>query len=89
MAIGVAKKPAIDLAIVMGPKRGKGHMDHGPGDEGEDEGEDDSPDSERGEGEELPPGFEEAAAEAFPDMAHDMEKLQALKRLIHLCSDSY
>jgi hypothetical protein len=35
---------------------------------------------------ELPPGFESAAAEAFPDMSAD--QYPALKRLIALCMES-
>ena len=68
----VAKKPPIDLAIIMGGPKGKKPMR-----EGEDEGED------------LPAGFEEAFSEAFPDAAGDTDRMQALKRLIHLCSNSY
>lgn len=87
MAI-VAKKPALDLAIVMGPPRGK-HSDKGmhAGDSDEDEDEDEKPEGD--EESELPAGFEEAFAEAFPEASGDMEKMQALKRLIHLCADSY
>jgi len=85
----VAKKPPIDLAIIMGGPKGKKPMR-----EGEDEGEEDAPKSRPGdgdedEGEDLPAGFEEAFSEAFPDAAGDTDRMQALKRLIHLCSNSY
>lgn len=73
-----AKKPAVDLAIIMGKPKGK------PDDEPMTGG--DEPDGDEGE---LPAGFEEAFAEAFPDAAGDTEKMQALKRLIHLCAGSY
>lgn len=80
---GKPKGKGIDLAIVFGKPKGKG-------------GPDDAPDSERSESrpdregdEELPAGFEDAAAEAFPDMAGDMERMGSLHRLIKLCSDSY
>ena len=80
---GAKPKKGIDLAIVFGkPKKG---------------GPDDAPDSERseagpdreGDGDELPAGFEDAASEAFPDMAGDPERMASLHRLIKLCSDSY
>jgi hypothetical protein len=76
-------KKGIDLAIVFGKPKGKG-------------GPDDAPDSERSErpdreaeDEGLPAGFEDAASEAFPDMAGDTERMESLHRLIKLCSDSY
>jgi len=40
----------------------------------------------------LPPGFEAAFSEVFPDMAGDQEKMAAMKRLIGTCmsdSDDY
>lgn len=84
-----AKKP-VDLAIIMGAPKGK-KPEGGPmaGDEGES---DEAPASGPGksdEGDDLPAGFEEAFSEAFPEASGDTERMQALKRLIHLCSDSY
>lgn len=38
-------------------------------------------------GEELPPGFETAATEAFPDMEGDTERVKALWRAIKACDD--
>lgn len=84
MALG-AKKP-IDLAIIMGGPKSKR-----PAGDSEDEG-DEAPDSgadKEDEGEDLPAGFEEAFSEAFPDATGDAERMQALKRLIHLCTGSY
>lgn len=77
---GKSPKKGIDLAIVFGKPKGKGggmpseepEGDEGPDREGEDEG--------------LPAGFEDAAGEAFPDMAGDMERIESLHRLIKLCS---
>ncbi len=74
---GDKKKPAIDLAVIMGKPKGDKPEDEPMGRESE------------GDGDELPAGFEEAFAEAFPDAAGDTERMQALKRLIHLCADSY
>lgn len=81
----LAEKPGIDLAIVMGPPKGK-HSGKGMHSGDADEGEEEAPESEESE---LPAGFEEAFAEAFPEASGDVEKMQALKRLIHLCADSY
>lgn len=78
MAGAAEKKPAVDLAIVMGGPKGKAPMGEPDGDE-----------REESDGDELPPGFEEAFAEAFPDSAGDTERMQAVKRLIHLCAGSY
>lgn len=68
-----APKKGIDLAIIMGgkPKGDAGKMG------AEKPKESDSDD--------LPPGFEEAFAEAFPDAAGDHERMLALKRLIGTC----
>ena len=41
------------------------------------------------ESDELPPGFEEAAIEAFPDLEGDTDRLKALERCIKACTDSY
>lgn len=71
------KKKGVDLAIVFG---GKGDDKEASGKSGGDDG---------GGDEDLPPGFEEAYSEAFPDAPADKEQMMALKRLIHLCSDSY
>lgn len=70
------KGKPIDLAIIMGGKPKGGAP---PAGDDEESGEDDG----------LPHGFEEAASEAFPDLAGDTERLHALKRLIMLCTDSY
>jgi hypothetical protein len=71
-------KPDIDLALIMGGPKGKAPKGEPMADE-EDESD----------GDELPAGFEEAFAEAFPEAAGDTERMQAVKRLIHLCTDSY
>ena len=83
MASPMREPAGPDLAVVIGPgprggrkppARGMSDMDdRGPG----------GPDEERGE---LPPGFESAASEAFPDM--DPAAYPALKRLIALCMES-
>lgn len=76
------KKPkgkGVDLAIVFGGKP-KGDRDSAPA-----RGEEDDEKDEDG----LPPGFEEAYAEAFPDSPADPEQMKSLKRLIMLCTDSY
>jgi len=78
---GAAKEKPVDLAIIMGGPKGKRPMGEPDGDEGGGLGEPD--------GDELPAGFEEAFAEAFPESAGDTERMQAVKRLIHLCTDSY
>lgn len=78
---GPMREPAgEDLAIVIGPGKGgarppaRGMMGSEPdGDE-------------MGGGEMLPPGFEAAASEAFPDM--DPASYPALKRLIATCMES-
>jgi len=63
-----------DLAVLVGTgKGGRKAPSVGMGEEGE-------------EASELPPGFESAAAEAFPDM--DPAAYPALKRLIALCMES-
>lgn len=80
---GDPPKKGIDLAIVFGKPKGKGGPDDAPDSERSEAG----PDRE-GEGE-LPAGFEDAASEAFPDMAGDTERMGSLHRLIKLCSDSY
>jgi len=72
------KDKGIDLAIIMGGKPKPGAKLGGK-----------EPDGDEGGDDELPPGFEEAASEAFPDLAGDKERMLALKRCIHLCADSY
>jgi hypothetical protein len=75
-----------DLAIVIGPGKGgrkppgRGMM-HSEPDADERGG---PPDGDADEM--LPPGFEAAASEAFPDM--DPASYPALKRLIATCMDS-
>ncbi|HYQ03718.1 MAG TPA: hypothetical protein VER96_33825 [Polyangiaceae bacterium] len=77
MAGAAKKEPAVDLAIVMGKPKGAPRDEPMASDE---------PDGDEGE---LPAGFEEAFSEAFPEAAGDAERMQALKRLIHLCAGSY
>lgn len=71
------KGKGVDLAIIMG---GKGKPGDKPSAKAEPDGESED---------ELPPGFEEAFSEAFPDAAGDKDRMLAVKRLIHLCADSY
>jgi hypothetical protein len=73
-------KKGIDLAIVFGKPKGKADPDAAP---------DSEPEAPAEGGDDLPAGFEDAVGEAFPDMAGDPERIGALKRLIHLCTDSY
>ena len=80
---GKPKGKGIDLAIVFGKPKGKpGAHDEPDADERGGPPDNDEDDS-------LPAGFEDAAAEAFPDMAGDKERMGSLHRLIKLCSDSY
>ncbi len=79
---GPPPKKGIDLAIVFGKPKGKGGADAAPDSERSEAGAE-------GEGDGLPAGFEDAASEAFPDMAGDPERMGSLHRLIKLCSDSY
>lgn len=65
------KGKGLDLAIVMG--KPKGGMDKP------------APKGDEGGGDSLPPGFESAFSEVFPDMAGDQEKMMAMKRLIGTC----
>jgi len=83
---GKPPKKGIDLAIVFGKPKGKGSKP-----DTEPDGDEAEPPMSMSDhdGDELPPGFEDAAAEAFPEMAGDTERMGALKRLIHLCTDSY
>lgn len=69
------KGKGVDLAIIMGGKpKGGGDSMPKPKDESS--------------GDELPPGFEEAATEAFPDM--DPERLKAFWRAVKACdADAY
>jgi len=90
----VAKKPPIDLAVIMGGPMGKKPGGSSKG--GEDDEEEDAPESrpmgehkQHDEGDDLPAGFEEAFSEAFPEAAGDTDRMQAVKRLIHLCAGSY
>jgi hypothetical protein len=70
------REPADDALLMIGVGKKKPGADMGGesmmGDEGE---------------EPLPPGFDVAASEAFPDM--DPAQYPALKRLIHLCMETY
>jgi hypothetical protein len=72
------KKKGVDLAIIFG---GKGKGGEKPPMRDSDEHDD--------EHDELPPGFEAAATEAFPELDGDTERLMALKRAIAACADSY
>jgi len=77
MALPMEREPAEpDLAALVGSGKG-GRKAPGGGMMGEEGGE---------EMPELPPGFESAAMEAFPDM--DPAAYPALKRLIALCMES-
>ena len=71
-----------DLAVVIGTGPKGGRKPPGPGMSMNEEPDGD----EIGDSEPLPPGFESAAGEAFPDM--DPSNYPALKRLIALCMDS-
>lgn len=76
MAMPMEREPAeADLAVLIGgaPKGGRKPPGAAMGDD-------------MGAEEELPPGFEAAASEAFPDM--DPAGYPALKRLIALCMES-
>lgn len=76
MALPMEREPAEpDLAVLIGSGKG-GRKAPGGGMMGE----------ESEEMSELPPGFESAASEAFPDM--DPASYPALKRLIALCMES-
>lgn len=77
-------KKGIDLAIVFGKPKGKGAPSGGPEPDG-----DEAPGMAAESESQLPEGFEDAASEAFPEMAGDTERMGALKRLIHLCTNSY
>jgi len=79
------KRKGPDLAIIFGGKPGKPSSKPGSDSEDRDRPDDDTDD----EHDDLPPGFEAAAIEAFPDFEGDHERLAALKRLISLCMDSY
>ena len=71
-----AREPADDALLMVGVGKPKPRAPMGS-----------SPEM-GGEGEEpLPPGFDVAASEAFPDM--DPAQYPALKRLIHLCMEKY
>ena len=76
-----AAEPDLALLVAGKPKGGRGEMPSSPGGDLDDMG-----GPMMGE-EELPPGFESAAAEAFPDM--DPMAYPALKRLIASCMESY
>lgn len=78
-----AAEPDLALLVAGKPKGGRGMMPSSPGGELEEMGSDPM----AAEEEPLPPGFESAAAEAFPDM--DPMAYPALKRLIASCMDSY
>jgi hypothetical protein len=76
------REPADDALLMIGvgkPKPGAGMGAQRPGEES-DPTEPDADDK-------LPPGFETAASEAFPDM--DPSAYPALKRLIALCMGGY
>lgn len=76
------RKGGPDLAIIFGGKPGKPSSKPGPDTEDREHSDDNEDD-------ELPPGFEAAAIEVFPDFEGDHERLVALKRLIALCTGSY
>ncbi|MEI9950805.1 MAG: hypothetical protein WDO74_17950 [Pseudomonadota bacterium] len=78
------KKKAVDLAIIFGGKPGKGASK--PPLRGSDDHEDESAEEDH---DDLPPGFEAAAIEAFPDLDGDHDRLLALKRAISACTGSY
>ncbi len=80
------REPADDALLMVGVGRPR----PGPGRErmGSDPGMGPPMDGEEGGGEDpLPPGFDVAASEAFPDM--DPSAYPALKRLIALCMEKY
>lgn len=86
--LGAKKKdaePGIDLALVLGGEPGKGKPK--PmlgGDEEAELGEDTGEES--GEGDELPPGFAQAAEEAFNTELPVEERTAALHRAFKACS---
>ncbi len=63
-----AKKHGPDLTLVfgMGPKSGKGEPDKAEAEENEETA--------------IPPDFEKAAVEAFPELEGDEERIAALHR---------
>lgn len=76
MAAPMEREPAeADLALLVGPGKGGGSKPPGGGMLGDEMGMESE--------EELPPGFESAAMEAFPEM--DPASYPALKRLIASC----
>jgi len=83
------RRKGVDLAIIFGGKPGKGgQKPPAPGDSEEREAmrDDDDDDHDHDDDhDELPPGFEEAAVEAFPEMEGDVERLKALRRAIAAC----
>lgn len=82
MAAPMREPAGEDLAIVIGPGKG-GARPPGRGMMG---AEPDGDEMGMGGEEPLPPGFEAAASEAFPDM--DPASYPALKRLIATCMEA-
>lgn len=82
-----ARKAPIDLAVVIegGPpgRPGKGGASAPPSSAMAPFGAEQDPDMA-----ELPPGFDVAFEEAFPEIGADPERMLAFKRLIHLCMES-
>ncbi len=76
------KRKGPDLAIIFGGKPSKGSPK--PGSDTEDREQPETSDDD-----ELPPDFETAAIEAFPELEGDTDRLKALKRAIHACTGSY
>jgi len=78
-----ARKKAVDLAIIFG---GKGRGGDKPPLARSSERDEEPTEEEH---DDLPPGFEAAAVEAFPDLEGDRDRLAALKRAIAACAGSY
>lgn len=76
----MAAKPKSGLALLLGlpSKGGRSGSSEGPSDVN-DSASDDDMDAE----------FEQAAIDAFPDMADSPERIKALKQCIQACIDSY
>jgi len=73
-----------DLSVIFGiGKPSKGDDKSPSSRDAEDERDEDK------ESDELPPGFEEAAVEAFPDLEGDQDRLKAFWRAVQACTDSY
>ena len=75
-------KPKSGLALLLGlPSKG--------GRSGSSEGPSDVNDSASDDGGDMDAEFEQAAVDAFPDMADQPERIKALKQCIQACMDSY